>query len=45
MIVISPLLSVAGFFQLPFRSTAEQPIEIEVLIEDQIVRGRVDVLF
>ncbi|NJM68475.1 MAG: restriction endonuclease subunit R [Acaryochloris sp. RU_4_1] len=44
MVVISPLLSVAGFYQHPFRPVAEQTIEIEVEAEDEVIRGRVDIL-
>lgn len=44
MVVISPLLSVAGFYEQPFRPVAEQTVELEVEAEDEIVRGRVDIL-
>lgn len=44
MVVLSPLLSVAGFYQHPFRPVAEQTIEIEVTAEDEIIRGRIDIL-
>ena len=44
MVVISPLLAVTGFFNNPFRPVAEQPVEVEAINEDDIVRGRIDVL-
>lgn len=44
MVVVSPLLSVAGFYQRPFRPVAEQTIELEIEAEDEIVRGRIDIL-
>lgn len=44
MVVLSPLLSVAGFYQQPFRPVAEKNIEIEVEADDELIRGRIDVL-
>ena len=44
MVVVSPLLSVAGFFNSPFRPVAEQPVEVEVDSGNEIVRGRIDIL-
>ncbi|MBE9076765.1 restriction endonuclease subunit R [Romeria aff. gracilis LEGE 07310] len=49
MVVVSPLLSVAGFYKSPFRPVAEKTIEIEIEAtetdaEDEIVRGRIDIL-
>lgn len=44
MVVLSPLLTSAGFYRMPFRITEEVPIQIAVEEEGQIVRGRIDVL-
>lgn len=44
MVVVSPLLSVAGFYQKPFRPVAERTVEVEVEAEDEIVRGKIDIL-
>ncbi len=40
MVVLSPLLSVAGFYRRPFRPTAEKQVEIAVEEAGEIVRGR-----
>lgn len=42
MVVVSPLLSVAGFYQKPFRTVAERTVEVEA--EDEIIRGKIDIL-
>ena len=39
-----PLLSIAGFYERPFRPIAEETIEIVVKANDELVRGRVDIL-
>jgi predicted type IV restriction endonuclease len=44
LVVLSPLLSVAGFYSRPFCPVAEQQIEIEVSVSDELIRGRVDLL-
>lgn len=44
MVIISPLLSVAGFYERPFRPIAEETIEIAIRSNDELVRGRVDIL-
>lgn len=44
MIVVSPLLSAAGFYQEPFSIGAEQATEIAVEDEGDIIRGKIDVL-
>ena len=44
MVILSPLLDLAGFYQPPFRITAEEPVQITAEDEGQIVRGRIDVL-
>ena len=44
MVVVSPLLLVAGFYKRPFRPVAERTVEIEVETEDEIIRGRIDIL-
>lgn len=44
MVVLSPLLALAGFYRPPFRVTAETPVEISAEDEGEIVQGRIDVL-
>ncbi|MEO0825565.1 MAG: hypothetical protein AAFX95_08970 [Cyanobacteria bacterium J06639_16] len=44
MVIVSPLLSVAGFYGQPFRPIAEQTIEVAVADNEDIIRGRVDIL-
>lgn len=43
-VIISPLLYVASFYSKPFRSIAEQPTSVEVEAENEVIRGRIDVL-
>jgi len=44
LVVLSPLLDLAGFYRHPFRITTEKSIEISVDDEGEIVRGRIDLL-
>jgi hypothetical protein len=44
MVVLSPLLSLAGFFHAPFLPVAEKQVEIALEDGDELVRGRIDVL-
>ncbi|NJM69691.1 MAG: restriction endonuclease subunit R [Scytonema sp. RU_4_4] len=44
LVVLSPLLSLAGFYDEPFFLKSEQSIEISLEDEGEIVRGRIDVL-
>lgn len=44
MLVLSPLLDLAGFYQPPYRLETERSIEIEAEDEGEIIRGRIDVL-
>jgi len=45
MVVLSPLLELAGFYQSPYKFRAEVPVEIHTLGEhDEILRGRIDAL-
>lgn len=44
MVVLSPLLSVAGFYERPFRTVAESSVELAIASDDEIVRGRADIL-
>lgn len=44
MVVLSPLLDLAGFFQPPFSIRTENPVEISAEDKGLIVRGRIDVL-
>lgn len=44
MVVLGPLLDLAGFYRRPFRITTESSIDIELEDEDSVIRGRIDVL-
>ena len=44
MVVLAPLLDLAGFYRRPFRITTETSIDIELEDEEIIIRGRIDVL-
>ncbi|QLE56426.1 restriction endonuclease subunit R [Nostoc sp. TCL26-01] len=44
LVVLSPLLDLAGFYDEPFFIRSEQSIEISTEDEGKIIRGRIDVL-
>ncbi len=44
MVVISPLLDLAGFYQSPLRIETESSIEIKTEDEGLMIKGRIDVL-
>ena len=44
LVVLSPLLNLAGFYDEPFYMRGEQSIEISAEDEGEIVRGRIDIL-
>ena len=44
MVVLSPLLDLAGFYQRPFRISTEKQLEIISEDEGTIVKGKIDVL-
>jgi putative phosphonate transport system ATP-binding protein len=44
MVVLSPLLDLAGFFQAPFGIQTEESVEITAEDEGDVVRGSIDVL-
>jgi len=44
LVVLSPLLSLAGFYDEPFFIRSELSIEISTEDEGEIIRGRIDVL-
>lgn len=45
MVVLSPLLELAGFYQAPYKFRPEMPVTIEALGDkDEILRGRIDAL-
>jgi hypothetical protein len=44
MVVLSPLLDLAGFFQAPFSIQTEESVEITAEDEGVVVRGSIDVL-
>jgi len=44
MVVLSPLLDLAGFYRPPFRIQTEASIEISAETDGTIVRGRIDIL-
>jgi len=44
LVVLSPLLNLAGFYDEPFYMRGEQSIEISAEDEGEIIRGRIDIL-
>ena len=44
LVVLSPLLSLAGFYDEPFFIRSESSIEIAVEDQEEVIRGRIDVL-
>jgi hypothetical protein len=44
MVVVSPLLDIAGFYQEPFYSVAEKSIKVAVKDDNLTIRGKIDVL-
>lgn len=44
MVVLSPLLRLAGFYQPPFYIASEQEVEISSIDEGTVIRGRIDIL-
>lgn len=44
MVVLAPLLDLAGFYHKPFRIETETSIDVELEDEGRVIRGRIDVL-
>lgn len=44
MVVLAPLLDLAGFYHKPFRIETETSVDVEMEDEGLIIRGRMDVL-
>ncbi len=44
MLVLSPLISLAGLYRPPFRVTTEAPVRIAAEDEGEIIQGRIDIL-
>jgi len=44
MVVLSPLLRLAGFYRPPFDITAEKEIDLSSFDEETIIKGRIDIL-
>jgi Type I restriction enzyme R protein N terminus (HSDR_N) len=44
MVVLSPLLSCAGFYHPPFFVRAEEAIAISIEDKDQVIKGQIDLL-
>ncbi len=44
MVVLSPLLDLAGFYRSPFQITSAVPVKISAENDGEIVQGRIDVL-
>jgi hypothetical protein len=45
MVILSPLLEMAGFYQAPYKFRAEVPVEVAATGEnEEILRGRIDAL-
>lgn len=44
MVVLSPLLELAGFYQEPFRVEGETSIQVSAVDQDEVIQGNIDVL-
>jgi hypothetical protein len=44
MVVLSPLLDLAGFYELPYQIEAETSVELELENQDELIRERIDLL-
>lgn len=44
MVVLAPLLDLAGFYRKPSQSETETSVDIEMEDEEMVIRGRIDVL-
>ena len=44
MMIVSPLLDLAGFYDPPFRSRFEPPVEITIDTGEEMLNGRIDAL-
>lgn len=44
LLLVFPLLELAGFYDPPFFVTAEAPVEIEIIDQGETLRGRIDTL-
>lgn len=44
IIVVSPLLELAGFYDPPFRIQAERSVEIAIEVGEEVLQGRLDFL-
>jgi Type I restriction enzyme R protein N terminus (HSDR_N) len=44
LLLVSPLLTVAGFYDPPFRIRAEESVRLDLTDSEQVLAGRIDVL-
>ncbi|MEH2450637.1 MAG: hypothetical protein V7K20_04710 [Nostoc sp.] len=44
LLVVSPLLAIAGFYDPPFKIAAESTVELVLNDGEEVLRGRIDVL-
>ena len=44
MMIVSPLLELAGFYDPPFRSRFEPPVDVAIDTGEEILNGRIDAL-
>lgn len=44
MMIVSPLLELAGFYDPPFRSRFEPPVDITIDTGEEVLNGRIDAL-
>ncbi len=44
MVILSPLLDLAGFFDSPYKVISENSIELSVENKDDVIKGKIDVL-
>jgi len=44
MMIVSPLLELAGFYDPPFRSRFEPPVDVAIDTGEEVLNGRIDAL-
>ncbi|MGF1513925.1 MAG: type I restriction endonuclease subunit R [Elainellaceae cyanobacterium] len=44
LVIISPLLHLAGFYRAPYQVRLEEPVQVELTEQNEIWRGRIDAL-
>jgi predicted HAD superfamily phosphohydrolase len=44
LVLVSPLLAIAGFYDPPFRVRAEESVKLVIQDSEEILQGRIDAL-